>query len=255
MTKALEFTLQVNRCLGCSMCPQDKLGAAYTSPKTRMTIQDFDTMLNKVPKDVQIHPSGFSEPFLHPNACDMIGSAIVKGYQVWVYSTLVGLKPGCIDVLSVYKPHFWRVHVPDGKQFVFNEEKWIEQHELFLLAKIHATYMAMAEPSEFIKRHFALKGIPVELPDMLSRAGNLWTPKKRPIEGPITCEARRWHMNVCLPNGDVVLCSMDYSLKMPVGNLLRDSYEDVYAASEKYRENLNPGADSPCRYCDWARPA
>lgn len=252
MIKSLEFTLKISNCLGCSFCPQTTLNAAYTSSKTTMTLEDFNTILNKLPKDVRVDFSGYSEPFLNPLACDMIGTAIVKGYEVHVYSTLMGMKSGCVDVLSVYKPHFFKVHVPDGKALVLPEEKWVQQHELFLLAKTPASYMAMGEPSAFIKRHLAVKGIPLELPNMLSRGGLLETVPVKPKKGLIRCAANRFHQNVVLPNGDVQVCCMSYDLSMPCGNLITGRYADIDMTANIYERDLNPRENSICRRCEWS---
>src|SRR5207247_553993 len=57
--------------------------------------------------------------------------------------------------------------------------------------------------------------------------------------------------NVLLPNGDVVLCCMDYSLKHRLGNLLQQSYEDLFLSPELARlrvENARPGF-SKCTLC------
>ena len=40
------------------------------------------------------------------------------------------------------------------------------------------------------------------------------------------CTERLYH-NVCLPNGDVSLCCMDYGLKYIIGNLLTQEYDDI----------------------------
>jgi hypothetical protein len=45
----------------------------------------------------------------------------------------------------------------------------------------------------------------------------------------LTCYSSPFYdRNVLLPNGDVVLCCMDYNLKHIVGNLLEQDYEDIF---------------------------
>jgi radical SAM protein with 4Fe4S-binding SPASM domain len=48
---------------------------------------------------------------------------------------------------------------------------------------------------------------------------------------------KEYHANVLLPNGDVILCCMDYALKHKLGNLLEQSYEEILNSQEL--EHLN----------------
>ena len=44
----------------------------------------------------------------------------------------------------------------------------------------------------------------------------------------LTCKSTPFYdRNVLLPNGDVVLCCMDYDLKHIIGNLLTQTYEEI----------------------------
>jgi hypothetical protein len=97
------------------------------------------------------------------------------------------------------------------------------------------------------------------------RAGNLNTEKvKARMSTPITTAAKpsgklrcdRIYQNVLLPNGDVVLCCMDWSAEHVLGNLRRDRFEDLYQ-SETFRRVLRglrkPGVDVLCRTCTVAQ--
>lgn len=252
---AVEFTLKVNNCLGCHFCPQDKLAAAYVSDKHTLSMDDFKEMLSKVPKHVEISFSGFSETFLHPLAGEMIEYASERGYPIHLFTTLMGLNQRHVEHLKRSHFAYIRLHVPDKKGLKIPTPIWLRQLDLFQTAGHSFTSMTMGELEQDMFEAMTQRNIHVEYPQMLSRAGNLWTPETRPITGPVTCYMQRWHMNVVLPNGDMVLCSMDYALKMPVGNLLTQNFTDIVAASDKYEANYNPSGDHPCRFCDWAMPA
>jgi Iron-sulfur cluster-binding domain len=99
------------------------------------------------------------------------------------------------------------------------------------------------------------------------RAGNLNTGKVKarmstPIRaavkpsGKLRCD--RIYPNVLLPNGDVVLCCMDWSAEHVLGNLKQDRFEDLYR-SETFQRVLRglrePGADVLCRTCTEAQSA
>ena len=68
--------------------------------------------------------------------------------------------------------------------------------------------------------------------------------------GKLRCD--RIYQNVLLPNGDVVLCCMDWSAEYVLGNLKRDQFEDLYR-SETFRRVLrglkDPSVDILCRTC------
>ena len=251
----LEFTLTISKCLSCHFCPQDKLGAAYKDERRSMTVETYHDILDKLPRDCQIHFSGFSEPFLNPFAADMIAVAMDDAREVHVYTTLVGFKAAAVPVLKTFPPRVFRIHVPDGKALKFDEDKWIELHELFLLARIKPSYMAMREPSDHIKRYLAIKGIALEVPDMLSRGGNLDHVHTRDLFGaPMRCTMNRWYNNVVLPNGDVYGCCMDYSLSVHLGNLLRQSYDEILVEAAKWKERMEARAEGICAKCEWAAP-
>lgn len=220
-----------------------------------MTVEDFTTILGKLPADCQVDFSGFSECFLNPDACKMIEAASLSGRHFVIYTTLVGLKPCCVEVLKAHPPRVLRIHVPDGEALKFPEDKWVEYHERFLLARVPATYMAMRQPSDLIKRYLAIKGIPLEIPDMLSRGGNLEHVHGKEINGPMRCTMNRWYNNVVLPNGDVHGCCMDYGLTVYLGNLLRQPYREITYEADKWKMNMERKAEGICARCEWATPA
>ena len=77
--------------------------------------------------------------------------------------------------------------------------------------------------------------------------------------GAVSCSFTPFYdQNVCLPNGDVVLCCMDYSLKHRIGNLLEQEYYEMFASgaiAPLLSENMNPifSCASLCKTCDRAR--
>ena len=254
--RSLEFTTVVSQCLGCHFCPQDKLGAAYKSDNRVLSMDNFRLIISKLPHEMQIHFSGFAEPFLSPLAGEMMHIAHQLFAEVHVYSTLVGIKTTDAVLLKEKPPRVFRVHVPDGKHLVYPEDKWVEYLERFLLSGIKASYMAMGEPSTFIKRHLAIRNIVLDIPTMLSRGGNLeHVATHTPFEGPIRCTMNRWHSNVVLPNGDVYGCCMDYSLSVYLGNLLRQPYKEIEYEATKWQMNMEKKAEGICAKCEWATRA
>jgi radical SAM protein with 4Fe4S-binding SPASM domain len=248
MQQHLEFTLAALCPINCGFCPQTKLKGAYHGPEKFMALPDFIAILEKVPAEVEIHFSGFTEPFLNPNAGTFIYlSKMFKKHRVAVYSTLIGMKEQASKLVSLAKPDLIRIHVPDTKHMVYDPIKWIAQHKLFLAVNLSATYMTMGELELAVADH--LKGISVETPEMISRGGNLWAVFER--TGHIRCAADRWHCNVVMPNGDVYGDCMDYGLTVKLGNLLNQSYQEIFDMAEVWKATFKD-EHSICAQCEWS---
>jgi hypothetical protein len=101
----------------------------------------------------------------------------------------------------------------------------------------------------------------------ISRAGNLSNEDEKfegkqifsRKSGSIICSAAPLlNHNVLLPNGDIVLCCMDYSIKHIVGNLLKDTYEQLFKSislKNIFQEmSKDDGTDNLlCRSCEYAK--
>lgn len=254
MSAHLEITTKIGCKLACKFCPQKTLVTNYIDKSnTLLSFDNYKTFLETVPISVDIHFSGFSEPFLNIETPNMIKYATEKGHTVHLYSTLVGLDEYGVSILKEYKPFFTRIHIADQKAMKVADEKWIQYHDLFLKTGITGSYMAMGEVTETIAEYLNNKNIRYEIPNMLSRGGNLDLNQNH-ISGNLICGMDRWHQNVILPNGDVYTCCMDYGLTMPIGNLLKEHYSEIWNKAESYKNNINPPKKSICRKCEWAVP-
>ena len=151
-----------------------------------LTLASFKRILENVPKDVEIHFSAFSEPFVNQEAHEMVKYASEQGYQIVVYTTTVGL--------DVYKL----------KDIKFKE---------FNVHDIGKTQNVPYRTSE------------TKVLEPISRAGNLFKIGRK--GGDLRCRIGNFDTNVMLPNGDVVLCCMDYGLKHKLGNLFDTNFNDL----------------------------
>ncbi|HXR11712.1 MAG TPA: hypothetical protein VN770_05415, partial [Gaiellaceae bacterium] len=57
----LEITTMIGCKVACVYCPQDKISRRYQGAERMMTLEDFETCLDKVPPDVVAHFTGFAE--------------------------------------------------------------------------------------------------------------------------------------------------------------------------------------------------
>lgn len=184
----LEITTYIDCPNRCSYCPQDTLLKAYKGPKV-MSLDNFRKILANTPTDIEIHFSGFSELFFHPDAVDFLLEA-AKTHPVVVYTTTKGMS---------------HLQISQIKDIPFRQFVVHERGSLFL--------------------PFKHERVTINDTNKISRGGHLW---ERPEGCGTRCSKSPSHENnVVLPNGDVYLCCMDYGLEHKIGNLFETRYEDL----------------------------
>ena len=197
----LEITM-MNKCpVDCYYCPQDTYQKAYHG-KPLLTMEDFKTILPKIPKNVALAFSGYSE-LKFPEVVDMIELASNEGYEVMLNSTLVGANHEDIDRLSRIKLKQCVLHLPDKRMKTFVKSE-ILIHGLMAL---NVTGLSIHNEN-FISNGRA--GLSREAPNI-------------DVEGRFYCHKLKIPQFVMLPNGDVFLCCMDFGLKHRLGNLITNN--------------------------------
>ncbi len=243
MNKSLEITTQIT-CLNCGYCPRQLLENSYWSLIRRMSLRTFKTCIDKLPVSVDIHFSGFSEPFLNPACIDMIEYVFSLNHKVIIYTTTIGLTKKKIERLSQYKFKEFVIHCPDNKT-VFDEVAF--NRNVDLLDKYDIPYKLLSVQG---KEYFENKTVIMQ--PLVNRA---CISEKR-ISGKIKCRGNRFNQNVLLPNGDVYLCCEDYGLKHKLENLLKQDFYGELFKSETYKKiqtGLNDDSiDILCRRCSRA---
>jgi hypothetical protein len=278
---SLEFTLMVGCPLKCTFCPQDNLRGIYGTNTKYLSLPNFRLVLGKVPKHVRIDFSGMAEPWANPEATAMLRHALQAGYTVAIYSTLYGmtLQDGQ-DVVGLLRQHAAQIevlclHLPDrsgnmrGWRYSADYEANLRAFVALGMSRILANFQAMTmDGSGVTHPDLQHMGILLGAWKGHSRAGNV---SEADVPGqPITATAEHhsavgcsftpfYDQNVCLPNGDVVLCCMDYSLQHKIGNLLEQEYYEMFASSglaTLISENMDPrfSHKSLCKSCDRAKP-
>jgi FkbM family methyltransferase len=234
----------------CVFCPQRILERSYKSDKRIMTLDEFKFMIDKVPQEVRITFAGFTEPWLNKYCTDMALYAHEKGHPISAFTTAVGMTPEDVERLSaipfVGNPNGgFCLHLPDQEEFAKHpiNANYIRTIQKFkeLQPKLSNFYtMCMSENvHESVKHIFPYASVPT----FWNRAGNLvgeavLKPELDKIKerwksfpeskDPRTCGCiEDLYHNVLLPNGDVSLCCMDYSLEYILGNLNTQEYDDI----------------------------
>jgi MoaA/NifB/PqqE/SkfB family radical SAM enzyme len=266
----LEITTMVGCKVACVYCPQDKISHRYFGTDRMMKFDDFKTYIEKVPRHVVVHFTGFAEPFLNPRCTDMIEYAARRGHPIYISTTLAGMTREDVSRLSKLKYYQFQIHLPSAGKLMnlAIDEKYFSLLSDLVAAGIITDFHFHGNEvhpvvGEWLRQHA------VEFQEfwIQDRAGNLNIEKLKARvsksvitggkpTGKLRCD--RIYMNVLLPNGDVVLCCMDWSAEYVLGNLKRDRFEDLYR-SETFRRVLRglrkPGDDLLCRTCYLAQSA
>jgi hypothetical protein len=184
----IEITTYIGCPNMCSYCPQKLLIDRYRGDRV-MTISTLKNILSNVPKDVDVHFSGFSDIFLHKEAVAFIKEAM-KSHSVVVYTTTRGITDE-----------------------VYNEIKDLPFKEF----NVHDIGNVKEIP-------FATTKTVIDDKNKISRGGNLWEVKEH---NGVCKKSPRFEQNVVLPNGDAYICCMDYGLRHKLGNLLDTNFNNL----------------------------
>jgi len=205
----LEITTMMGCPMRCTFCPQDKLVSNYPVDAVRaLSLDNFKTIVDKLPNYVRIDFSGMSEPWASRLATDMLEYALAEQRNIAVYTTLQGMRDPqrVADLLRRHSSQVEAivVHLPDarGNMRGFKDSDQY-RHALGIFRGLSgAQFMTMAESS--VAGSTDMKWQP------LTRAGNL---DLQQIEGqeisqepvhssPVTCAFTPFYdQNVMLPNG------------------------------------------------------
>ena len=253
----LEITTSIPKkgcVVDCVFCPQRVLqkvwdAEKFTSERARtMQLEDFKKVIDKLPKEVRITLSGFTEPWLNSKATDMLLYAHEQGHRVSVFTTAVGMKLKDVERLKDI-PYCggpnggFTLHLPDKEYRAKHPvtSTYIKVVEALKNANIN-NFQTMAMGTVHPEVEHLYPDEKVNKYEMWHRAGNLlgeaqlkpevkevWNEFKSVYhEGDKTCGCvEDLYHNILLPNGEVSLCCMDYNLEEILGNLYEEEYDDI----------------------------
>lgn len=229
-----------------------------------LALEAFKTMLTSVSKETDLVFAGFSEPWLNPDCTRLIQYAYKAGYKnLHFATTLVGMTVDDIDALEDIPFKDVRVHVPssEGTENIEVDEKYMSVLSRFRTSRIKTVY-----------RYHGREVHPEVLSVLGSEASRILTlPRSVSVpdivdiklagkkKGALTCiYDSNLHFSELLPNGDVLLCCHDWSMRYVLGNLLTQDYESLFRGEVFLRvqkELKDRHSDIICRHCLVSRPA
>ena len=267
----MEITTMVGCRHACIYCPQQVFIKNYHDNKV-MSLHQFKRYLNVIPRHVLIDFSGFSEPSQNPAFSEMVHYTYSRNYSIRVNTTAAGLTKD--DINSFKKVPFttFAVHLPDNSGKYTNipcSDEHVQKIKLIEQCGItNLQFRVIGRVHPMFK--FALKSYIREM-RLFYRAGNLelsdtsdftmkndtFHPSKHKWKKEIKCSrvaGSELNQNVLLPNGDVLLCCMDYGIKSKIGNLESMDYSELFNSREykAIKNGLTEESDIICRSCEAA---
>ncbi len=223
-----------------------------------MSFETFKTCVDKVPAEVAIDFSGMSEAWRNPEATRMVQYAFERGHRVRIHTTLTGMKKEDVQVLSSLPLQAFRVHLPSGNglERIIVDANYLEVLETVIKQMPGARFVCFGRrPHPDVKKLFQKHPqTRIRMASASNRADNACSEGK-PVfymkKGTMTC-GNNARYNILLPNGDVVLCCMDYGLKNVLGNLLTMEYDELFRG-ETFQKVVagfrDPSLKTLCRSC------
>lgn len=246
----LEITTHIGCPIDCTDCPQKLLRSKYKGPLD-LDFEDYKKVIDKVPQGTRIDFSGMCEPFVNKRCADMILYAHSKGFPLALYTTLQGATAEDWEHLAEANVQFEviTIHLPDkdGRSHFKITDEYLKLLTLWDCDN----YSCHGQIDDRVKPYLKQRNL---ITFMHDRAGNV---KSRPhinidTHKDIYCitSGKGMDHNVLLPNGDTLMCCMDYGMTGVFGNLFTQSYDDVlYSPTAcKMRRTLEEG-ESICRHC------
>lgn len=270
MRPIMEITVKAGCHVNCKYCPQELFLKNYYKKREReeyLSLENFKSCLVKLPKNTVISFCGMAEPFLHPECVDMMEYAWQQGYEMDLYTTLVGLdKEGCERITKLPFRYFV-LHTPDEQRYanIPIDSEYLEMLDMLLEQKkpdgspFIDTANCQGYPHHTVLEH--TKGKLRIMSELYDRAGNLEEDENiknvERIFGPIYCTRvnRQLNYNVLLPDATVLLCNFDFGMQHILGNLLEQTYEEIMNGEEMQkivRALDDDKCDLLCRNCNFA---
>lgn len=254
--KSVDITTIIGCPLLCSYCPQDKFIKNYKSNIRILTLEKLKLILKNVDKtQYMLNISGYSESMSNFEIAEMLLYCYNEGYVINLFTTLQGFNNKILEKLSGnISFNYVCFHESDGTSF--NKEQFkINTLKFISNINIQRTKVGIGNSSF----NYEIKTID----EPFSRANNIQNVKKIPkVEhktGKIVCNFYGQNLiystNQILPNGDVYMCCMDWSLQHKIGNIFEHKLDsDEFNIERKKISNLLLEEDNNvlCRNCEFS---
>ncbi len=246
--RKIDFTLQAGCPVRCDFCPQTLFLKEYKSLEKKITMDNFKLALSNLKnssiKTIQF--AGFSEPLYHENFYDFVTLSIAAEFEVLVITTLKGL-----DIIKLKQienlPIIWSISIQpinmQNRKGLNDEEAWNNIKSFMKLNfKFQPIFrcldlnLSMEERNRLIMRGKELGIKNIVFGEFNTRAGIIAENQINKFGKKIIC---RYNIPPeILPNGDILLCCMDFGVRHIIGNIFKESFEKVLS-SDSLKKIIN----------------
>jgi radical SAM protein with 4Fe4S-binding SPASM domain len=267
---AVEISLYLGCSVNCSYCPQVSL--YKKASKSIMSVDEYKTLLSKIPKFVIIAFAGMSEPLLYKDFKEIVTYTKSQGYKMGCFTTLPEKYPEHVELFL--DPSHWYVrslHVRNNQMsYKTNNNAYYENVERYF-SQIDSTI----DNRDNLNRVFFLTDYSdprieclvkkYKLESSVYRSepyARIKTPVKYNVKentilkGKIYCTEHHDKVQHLLPDGDVVICCMDVEKNHVLGNLFTDNYISLLRSKEYNKIMMgfeSEKVETICRSCKFAR--
>ncbi len=253
----------------CSYCPYPRFGIDETGKKGQMDLKVFTGLLDQIQVfcgDATLSVSLWGEPAYHSAFADLAAAALEKGFRLIVETSGIGWQEGVfsriakknlpgldwIVSLDSRDPEEYRSLRGDG----FEEaHRTVEMLQAFFPGRVYPQAVRMNENEEGLEnfyRHWKNQGGKVIVQKYDSFCGFL--PDRRVTDLSPLKRFPCWHLKrdvAVLMDGSVGLCREDLKGEHVLGNIAKQSLEEIWAAGDRYyRDHLQERYPELCKKCD-----
>jgi hypothetical protein len=232
---------------------------------------DFQSFLSTVPPSVDVHFSGFGEPWHNRDCTQMVEHAAHKGHHVAVFTTADGMTEEDIDRVAQLPLKRFVLHLPDAleemrlavdtaytKKVARLQSRLADRLEFLTIGAPHRAFSTLDRRRHMVTRRIQDRAGNVRIEGRT--IGSAFNPEdiaERTRGQPLRCRKDRMLSNVLLPNGDLVVCAMDYGLENRIGNLATQTFAEIQAGlpfTQFLRRTLKGEEGFICSRCEYALP-
>jgi hypothetical protein len=283
---SLEITPKIGCSVMCEYCPQTLLIKSYTGSKIKkadpkkkpilnMEFDSFKKYISTVPTSIDLHFTGYVEPFLNKDCDKFILYSHNKGHKIMVNTTLEGFSLEKYEGIKNLPYKQFNIHCPSSTykenigvkkppSFLETGQRELREDWLELLI-----YIFNDPPQNFtlhyhgglhpqVKELFKYAGVDYKkytkslvtsdrAQNLVDGGDNIIQHSKVPPEKNIRGKSGRVYQPVLIPDGSLGLCCQDYGLKHVAGNLNTQTWQE-YRKSPAFLKIAQEGADL-CDYC------
>jgi molybdenum cofactor biosynthesis enzyme MoaA len=276
----IEITPSIGCAMMCNYCPQLLITTVSkkNNEKNKMDYNEFKLFTKNIPDNTVIHWTGYTEPLLHKDFDKFVMFLHENNFDQLISTTMHGYDKSQNFMSSFNNFISVNFHLPDNKNLmkIKVSDSYLEKLEKAILFqaqknKKNITFQVIGEDFEFrvkkllnklVEKDIILKKNVLIENDIASRSDAInvddlnfvhkTSIKKSNQKNKLFyCSDRRLNQAVMLPDGNLNICCMDYSLSGIIGSIKDQNLNDIYSYNDEFNKAFVDGSYKPCVSCEY----